>query len=59
MPYTAKQHRVFQAIAHGWKPRSGSLSSISESEAEKMADEGIKRTVSSARKKREIGGKVK
>ena len=42
MPYTEKQHRVFQAIAHGWKPNKGSLASISQSEAKKMAGEGVK-----------------
>lgn len=42
MPYTEKQHRVFQAIAHGWHPSSGSLSKLSQGQAKKMAGEGVK-----------------
>ena len=49
MPYTAKQNRVFRAIAHGFKPSKGSLKSISQAEAKKMAAEGVKRSVSTAR----------
>lgn len=48
MPYTEKQNRVFRAIAHGWHPRKGSLKSISQGEAAKMAAEGIKRDVDGA-----------
>ncbi len=54
MPYTAKQNRVFRAIAHGWRPRKGSLASISQGEAAKMADEGVKRNVD-----HEIGRAIK
>jgi len=43
VPYTKKQNRVFRAIEHGWQPKKGSLASISQSEAAKMASEGIKR----------------
>lgn len=43
MPYTKKQNKVFRAIEHGWKPDKGSLASISQSEAAKMAAEGVKR----------------
>lgn len=49
MPYTAKQNRVFRAISHGWKPKKGSLKTISQGEAEKMASEGIKKRVSTYR----------
>lgn len=59
MPYTEKQHRVFQAIAHGWNPKKGSLASISQSEAKKMAGEGVKSEVAAASRKSAIGRKVK
>lgn len=42
MPWTEKQHNTFEAIAHGWKPKKGSLKSISKDKAAKMAAEGIK-----------------
>lgn len=42
MPYTRKQNKVFRAIAHGWHPNKGSLASISQGEAAKMAAEGVK-----------------
>lgn len=42
MPWSAKQERVWQAIAHGWKPDKGSLSHISQEKAKKMAAEGVK-----------------
>jgi len=45
MPWSKKQHAVFAAIAHGWKPKKGSLKSISRSEAQKMASEGVRRGV--------------
>ena len=62
MPYTAKQNRIFRAIEHGWRPRKGSLASISQGEAAKMADEGVKgdvdheigRTIKSIRRKHRI-----
>jgi hypothetical protein len=40
MPYTEKQHRLFQAIAHGWKPDR--MKGPSREEAKKMAAEGVK-----------------
>lgn len=49
MPYTEKQNRVFRAIEHGWHPDKGSLASISQDEAAKMASEGIKRGVEHAK----------
>jgi len=42
MPWSKKQNKVFRAIAHGWHPDKGSLASISQSEAAKMAAEGVK-----------------
>ena len=39
MPYTEKQHRFFQAVAHGMKPRNGKLS---QATARKLAGEGVK-----------------
>lgn len=43
MPYTAKQHRLFRAIEHGWQPPSGSGIRISRGDAARMAAEGVKR----------------
>lgn len=43
MPYSKRQNRTFRAIAHGWRPDKPSLASISQSEAAKMAAEGVKR----------------
>lgn len=36
MPYTAKQEKFFQAVAHGMKPRN---SSLSQEKAKKLAAE--------------------
>ena len=44
MPYTEKQHRAFEAIAHGWHPDKGSLAGIGQGKAKEMAAEGVKRT---------------
>lgn len=42
MPWTRKQHRLFAAVAHGWKPPAESDIRISQHDAEKMASEGVK-----------------
>lgn len=42
MPWSAKQNKLFRAIANGWTPPKGSGISISQSDAERMAAEGIK-----------------
>ena len=39
MPWTEKQQRFFQAVAHGMKPRSGKLSKAT---AQKLAGEGVR-----------------
>lgn len=44
MPWTPRQEKTWQAIAHGWKPKTGSLSHISQDQARKMADEGVRTT---------------
>ena len=59
MPYTEKQHRVFQVIAHGWEPKKSSLASISQTEASKMASEGVKADVSREKHKYAIKKAVK
>lgn len=41
MPYTAKQHRLFEAAAHD--PAVAKRVGINQSDARKMASEGIKR----------------
>lgn len=43
MPWTRKQHRLFAAIAHGWKPPAESGIKISQHDAAKMAAEGVKK----------------
>ena len=40
MPYTAKQHRLFEAAAHN--PKIAKKKGIKQSDAKKMASEGIK-----------------
>jgi len=40
MPYTAKQHRLFEAAAHN--PAIARKSGIPRATAQKMANEGIK-----------------
>lgn len=42
MPWSPKQHRYFEAIAHGMKTKDGE-SGPSKEEAEKLAGEGIKK----------------
>ena len=56
MPWTPKQHRLFEAIKHGWNPPEGSNIHISREDASKMAAEGI---AEKAQKKaiRSLGGK--
>lgn len=39
MPWTPKQHRFFEAVAHGMKPRNGS--DLSQGKAKDLAAEGI------------------
>lgn len=41
MPYTEKQHRLFQAAAHN--PAIAKKHGISQAEAKKMAGEGVKK----------------
>lgn len=41
MPYTPKQHRFFEAVAHGMKPRNGS--DLGKKKAAELASEGVKR----------------
>jgi len=36
MPYTKKQKRVFQAIAHGFHPTRGGLAHMSKATAKKL-----------------------
>lgn len=43
MPYTAKQHRLFEAVAHGWEPPAKSGIKIDRATAARMAAEGVKR----------------
>lgn len=43
MPWTAKQHRLFEAIAHGAKPTTAAGARLSQADAAKMASEGVKR----------------
>ncbi len=52
MPYSKKQNKVFRAIAHGWHPDKGSLASISQGEASKMAAEGVKGGVNEAKRRK-------
>jgi hypothetical protein len=40
MPWSEKQHRYFEAVAHGDSDEDGDLS---REEAQKLADEGVKR----------------
>lgn len=42
MPYTEKQHRLFQAAAHN--PAIAKKTGISQAEAKKMAAKGVKKT---------------
>lgn len=41
MPYTEKQHRLFQAAAHN--PAIAKKAGISQADAKKMAGEGVKK----------------
>lgn len=41
MPYTAKQHRLFQAAAHS--PKVAKRTGIKQSDAARMAHEGVKK----------------
>lgn len=41
MPWSGKQHRLFEALAHGEKPRSPNVH-ISQADAARMASEGVK-----------------
>lgn len=43
MPYTAKQHRLFEAAAHN--PKVAKSHGMSQGEAKKMASEGVKKKV--------------
>jgi len=54
MPYTAKQHRLFQAISHGWKPPASSGIHISKEDATKMAHEGVKDDPKEAKRKAQL-----
>jgi hypothetical protein len=47
MPFSPKQHHLFQAVAHGWTPPSGSGIKISREDATKMAHEGVKKPMHS------------
>jgi hypothetical protein len=40
MPYTAKQHRLFEAAAHN--PKIAKAHGMSQGDARKMASEGVK-----------------
>ena len=42
MPWTGKQHRLFEAVAHGWNPPEKSGINISREDATRMASEGVK-----------------
>lgn len=42
MPYDPDFFRSLLAIAHGWRPRKGSLRRISKAKATEMAAEGVK-----------------
>jgi hypothetical protein len=53
MPYTEKQHRFFQAIAHGFKPDR--VKGPSREEAKKMAAEGVKKGSKAAALERAMG----
>lgn len=50
MPWTAKQNKVWRAIEHGWNPPGNQFSGITPAKAKIMAHEGIKASVSTARK---------
>jgi hypothetical protein len=41
MPYTAKQHRLFEAAAHN--PNIAKEHGMSQADAKKMASEGVKK----------------
>lgn len=43
MPYTAKQHRLFEAAAHN--PKIAAKVGIPQSTANKMASEGVKKQI--------------
>lgn len=43
MPYTAKQHKLFEAAAHN--PKVAKAHGMSQAEASKMASEGVKKKV--------------
>ncbi len=43
MPYSEKQHNLFNAISHGWHPPESSGIKISKTDATRMASEGVKR----------------
>lgn len=49
MPYTAKQHRLFEAAAHS--PKVAKKSGISQAKAKKMASEGVKKSEKKKTKK--------
>jgi len=42
MPWTAKQHRLFEAAAHN--PEVAKRTGIPQSKAKEMASEGVKKT---------------
>lgn len=43
MPWSPKFAKALRAIAHGWKPKKGSLKKISQAKAAAMAVEGVKK----------------
>lgn len=40
MPWSPKQHRLFELLAHGGTPHNGA--NISQTDAARMASEGVK-----------------
>lgn len=56
MPYTAKQNRLFRAIAHGWTPPASSGIKISKADASKMASEGISEESKRKAQRRSLAG---
>ena len=48
MPYTAKQHRLFEAAAHD--PKVAKKTGIKQKDAKKMAHEGVKKSEKKGKK---------
>ncbi len=59
MPWSPRQHRLLQAIEHGFRPSNGAFSGVSQEKAGEMAHEGVRRSVEHARRAHELKKKLK